>query len=87
MSGSVRTESGLIVPASAVEKKQRVFPKDKFKFLRRFLREMDGEGVFPMLVCSDCGERIKLELVNRLIVENNGGEPILVCSCSDRAVR
>ena len=87
----VETESGLVVPASAVEPpplKRKVMPADTAKHLRRFIKNMQAEHIAPLLACTECGARITAHAVNRIVEEIPvGGEIVLRCSCSLRVIR
>jgi hypothetical protein len=85
---NVRTDAGLIVPASAVAKTQRVLPKDSFKQIVRFVRAMRPEGIQILLGCSHCKEALDLTMVDQLVEDVPvGGRPVLTCKCSERVVR
>ena len=91
----VKTDSGLVVPASAVEPtplKQRVIPKETVKHLRRFISNMKAESIAPVLACTDCGTRITARIEDRIVEkigdnELPGGRLVLQCACSERVVR
>jgi len=84
----VRTEAGLVVPASAIRKTQRVMPKDSFKHIVRFVRTMKAEGIQILLECEHCKKPLDLAMVDQLIEELPvGGRPVLTCACSERVVR
>ena len=90
----VQTESGLVVPASAVEPaeppplKRRVMPAETAKRLRRFIKNMAAEKIAPLLACTECGARITAHAVNRIVEEIPvGGEIVLRCTCSLRVIR
>jgi len=83
----VRTDAGLIVPASAVAKTQRVLPKDTLKRVSRFVREMQAEGIQILLGCQHCKTPLDLALVDQLDEKRPGGRPVFTCKCSERVVR
>lgn len=93
MNQDVTTESGLLVPASAITKTARTLHSDTFKRLTRFLKTMSAEHLTTFLVCDFCKQPISFELHDRIDAVDlagksaGGGRVIFVCQCSNRAVR
>jgi hypothetical protein len=83
----VRTEAGLVVPASAITKTQRVLPKDSFRQIVRFIRAMKAEGIQILLGCQHCKKPLDLAMVDQLDEDVRGGRPVFTCNCSERVVR
>lgn len=99
--GVVKTEAGLIVPASAVappERKRVALPADTFKKMRRFIQLMHEEGIATLLVCEACKRPVEIALVDMpgdkqilkpapTVEQMFAGRPVLRCVCSDRVPR
>lgn len=84
----VRTESGLVVPESAVRKTKRTLLPDRLKKIGRFLADMRAEGIRVVLACAACGEAMQATSQNRLVEEDHrGGDVVFTCKCSVRHVR
>jgi hypothetical protein len=82
----VITDSGLLVPASAVQRKRKVLPKEKAKLIRRMFIEMPAEKLTALFACTECNTPVSFGTVNKILTRVPGGELVLRCKCSDRVV-
>jgi hypothetical protein len=82
----VRTDSGLIVPQSAVTKTERRFPAKAFGLIRRFV-QANVEGVTLALVCKLCAAPIAMSFEENATTVFKGGHVVMTCKCSRRTVR
>jgi len=79
--GVVRTEGGLVVPASAVEDKRqrRVWMWQDWKNFRRVIKFFHQERIQMVLQCADC---------KTILVPKPAGEDYaLECQCRVREIR
>jgi hypothetical protein len=79
----ITTPSGLVVPASAVAKRQRTLAPGAFKKMRRFVREMKDEGIGALLACPACKTQLELVLEGTIRSDRPGGVPVLRCGCTE----
>lgn len=94
--GMTRTEGGLIVPTTAVGRRQRTIGSDVVKKIRRAINELKPEGLAFLPVCTDCGGLVVISREGKIVetVEDvdgtkkdaPGGEVVFKCKCSDRRV-
>jgi hypothetical protein len=88
--GNVRTDAGLIVPASAVTKKSRCLAPDTMRRIRRLTELLGAEQIGALFVCKDCETPIAAMVVDQVqdvIGDLHGGRVVLVCKCSSRSER
>lgn len=80
------TESGLIVPDAAIQKKQRTLAPGTIRRLRHFMQAMAAEGLVSLLACKECNHSVKLEAVGQLEpkVPGGGTAVTVTCQCSVR---
>jgi hypothetical protein len=83
----VRTEAGLVVPASAVQRKRKVLSLSAAKLVRRYLLELVPEGIIAKHLCNECGSPVQFVATNRIVNRLPGGQLALRCNCSDWVVQ
>lgn len=93
---AVTTPAGLVVPASAVTRTERVLPEHDFKALRRLVSTLKPSHLGLLVLCTDCKKPVDVVLEDRLVetvvtktgvVPAAGGRIVLVCECTTWAVR
>lgn len=82
----VRTNAGLVVPASAVERKRRVLRSEVFAKIRRLVSVTKGEAMALLVACPACKTPIDLHL-DALDASRPGGRVTLTCTCTEWIVR
>jgi hypothetical protein len=86
-SDTVRTESDLLVPTTAVRRRRRALPAATFKRLRTIFTELERESLAMLIACRDCNQQVSVELVDQLDMSKPGGRMVLRCACTEREIR
>lgn len=81
------TESGLIVPDDAIEKKQRTMLPATLRRMRQFLAAMKSEDIGVIFGCYTCKQPLSIGAQDRIEEARPGGRIVITCQCSVREVR